>query len=639
MHPSFPKTARTPRRGRPRVQVVDPDPYLTFLLRTEVPEVELADDDGDLVLVDLAGPQAAGVLAGRGAAPIIGVADADPQDLLRERELVDAVVYRPLVPAELRRAVRGALGLRTPPGTKPHRLRTWTRWARMATVGIGVAAQAVSQGAEAFGFTLAAFLVAYTAFRAVVRPSGRLAVALDVAVGGFVMLTTGGVNSDYTGFVLMVAFEGGLDLAVPYGALPGAVVALGALPDAHTAIAHGVGEPRSLAAALALFPLTAISGMLLTRFGRQEGGERAQLLSEAHGLLSTLYRLARVVPGGFDRRRVAEVVLDEARVTVGSPAAVLVTDGRRPVVLAAYGATLQASDLLAGPLDAFTAGGVRTVAAEDLPPELARAATGEWIVAPMRLRGHVHGVLFAARPRGDHPDAGVLVQHLAAEAAVGLENARLFARVQELSAGEERSRIARELHDGVAQALTHVHLELGLLARHDVDATGMREEAARLARVAERALADVRATISGLRTAMPDGGLAVALDSFVRDLDGGSGPRVELRVRGSEPVPDGVASEVLRIAQEAVSNALRHSGAARVEVVLELATEGLTLTVTDDGEGLTDRGSDGIGLVAMHERARRIGAALHIGGAPGAGVRVSLRWPLVPHEHAKEAIG
>ena len=138
---------------------------------------------------------------------------------------------------------------------------------------------------------------------------------------------------------------------------------------------------------------------------------------------------------------------------------------------------------------------------------------------------------------------------------------------------------------------------------------------------------ELRSVIVHLRPpALDDEGLAVALAKHVDVLRRAHRHAIELDVAGECVVPAAIETDVFRIAQEAISNALRHAGAARVEVRLRCADDALDLVVADDGIGF-DAGaarSRSLGLTTMAERARAIGGALEIESAPGAGTTVRL---------------
>jgi signal transduction histidine kinase len=201
------------------------------------------------------------------------------------------------------------------------------------------------------------------------------------------------------------------------------------------------------------------------------------------------------------------------------------------------------------------------------------------------------------------------------------------------AAEEERQRIARELHDDTAQRLAGLMLMLKVAAR----TADPKEREERIEEIREEigAAADaVRRIARGLRPPILDEvGLPAALESLVRSLRHAHGLDIDLAME--RPVGRmGADSELAtyRIVQEALSNAIRHSGASRVAVSLEAKDHVLRAEVRDDGRGFaTDRPfsdeGQGLGLVGMRERARHVGATLEIDSAPGEGTRVRVTLP------------
>jgi two-component system, NarL family, sensor histidine kinase UhpB len=203
------------------------------------------------------------------------------------------------------------------------------------------------------------------------------------------------------------------------------------------------------------------------------------------------------------------------------------------------------------------------------------------------------------------------------------ESARAALTAQE----RERTRIARELHDEVGQALTAVMLQLERASRRaEAPVRGDLEEAREGLRAG---LEEVREIARRLRPeALDDLGLASALAALTNDVSRRTGLRVERRVavdvRPLEPDEELV---VYRVAQEALTNVARHSGARRAWVTLGPDGDGrVELTLQDDGSGF-DHGtrSAGGGLRGMRERAVLIGASLEIESEPGRGTTVRLR--------------
>jgi signal transduction histidine kinase len=226
-----------------------------------------------------------------------------------------------------------------------------------------------------------------------------------------------------------------------------------------------------------------------------------------------------------------------------------------------------------------------------------------------------------------------LIGVLAAHAAIAITNARLYERSRELSIVSERNRLALELHDAVSQKLFSLVLTAEAartLLDRDPGAAGT--QLARIRELAQEALDELRALILELRP--PDlarDGLCVALRKHV-ELLGRLHP-VPIDMEADEGLTAGPRRdpEVLRIGQEALHNALRHSGASRVGVRLAARDGRLALEVSDDGAGFEPDDPQlrarRLGLTSMEERAARLGARLEIRSAPGAGTTVRLEVP------------
>jgi signal transduction histidine kinase len=227
-----------------------------------------------------------------------------------------------------------------------------------------------------------------------------------------------------------------------------------------------------------------------------------------------------------------------------------------------------------------------------------------------------------------------LIELLAAHAAIAITNARLYERSRELSILSERNRLALELHDAVTQKLFSLNLAAEsaatLLAR---DAEAARTQLERVRALSREALDELRSLILGLRPAdLEHDGLEGALRKEVAMVSRVHGIEVRLSAR-SVPGPDAPRdAQVLRIANEAVHNAVRHAAASHVTV--ELRGDGemlLALEVSDDGHGF-DPGdpelrSRHLGLTSMEERAAELGGRLAISSAPGGGTTVRLELP------------
>jgi len=217
-----------------------------------------------------------------------------------------------------------------------------------------------------------------------------------------------------------------------------------------------------------------------------------------------------------------------------------------------------------------------------------------------------------------------------------LTNARLYERSRELTLVEERTRLARELHDAVAQKLFSLRLTAGAAAALvDRDPGRAREELERVQRLSGDALGELRSAIFQLRPAeLSDDGLTATLRKHLEVLRRVHGVRIEWSAGecGVALSPER-EDAIFRVAQEALQNALRHSGAAVVGVSLRAENGAVVLEVTDDGLGFdvaaTRKTSRRLGLSSMRARAREAGGRLSVTSAPGSGTTVRLE---VPHE-------
>lgn len=231
-----------------------------------------------------------------------------------------------------------------------------------------------------------------------------------------------------------------------------------------------------------------------------------------------------------------------------------------------------------------------------------------------------------------------LLSTIAYQAGVAVERARLAEESARLARAEERARIAREIHDTLAQALTAIALHLeGAVRTLDSDPQRARQRVARALDVARQSLEDARRSVLNLRAAPAAGRpLPEALVALGRALTADTGVRVHVHVSpatgkaGSPALPPAVESELFGIAQEALTNIRRHARATEVEVALQTAPRRVRLSIRDDGRGFSPKEVPGgrLGLVGMRERAEVLGARLRVRSAPGRGTAVTVSVPL-----------
>jgi signal transduction histidine kinase len=232
----------------------------------------------------------------------------------------------------------------------------------------------------------------------------------------------------------------------------------------------------------------------------------------------------------------------------------------------------------------------------------------------------------------------------AAHAAIALTNARLAERNRELYVLEERSRLARDLHDAVSQKLFSLRARAraaAMLATRDAGRAAAEMEA--VAELGAEAHAELRAVIDGL--APPDlgeAGLAESLRRYAALAGRAHGVSVRFTAAELPVLAERQDAALYRVAQEALHNALRHSGAAEIRVTLSRSPRRVILEVADDGHGFAPDAPDapgGLGLASMRGRAAAAGGTLTIRSAPGRGTTVRLSVPLRDLAHTREAAG
>ncbi len=257
----------------------------------------------------------------------------------------------------------------------------------------------------------------------------------------------------------------------------------------------------------------------------------------------------------------------------------------------------------------------------------------DFLGVPIRDGRDVLGIIFAACkcvPGGFTERDEQLLGLFASHAAIALTNARLYERGRELSVLEERARLARELHDAVSQKLFSIRAKARaaevLVRRDPARAIAEMESVAALG---GQAHAELRAVIDGL--APPDlaaGGLAGSLRSYA--VLAGKTYGVDVRFNAAAELPVlGAQREaaVYRVAQEALHNALRHSGATTICVTLSARRRRVILEVADHGRGFAAEAPRGLGLASMRERAASAGGTLTVRTGPGEGTLVRLELP------------
>lgn len=366
---------------------------------------------------------------------------------------------------------------------------------------------------------------------------------------------------------------------------------------------------------------------------------RLEKLQDANQLLHSLHRVAQSLPESLDLAEVLDSTMLRIRALLDFHSAALIlfdeTDAQWTIARhegLEQGGRLGPTELPVGLRRAIALNG--TVHITDFGQVAAHEVrslhpgSGSGLYAVLVARDVIIGLLVLEHTEpGHYGDRDVeLIDGLVAPASLAVDNARWFARLRTLGADEERTRIARDLHDRIGQSLAYLGIELDrLVARHDsgedidVDIARLRDDVRTITREVRDTLYDLRTDITESET------MEEVLTQYAAKVAERSGMqiRVESDQRGRLPLVQ--ERELWRIAQEALGNAEKHAGATAVRVLWRCDDERAVLDVTDNGSGFEEGVSgrvDSYGVLGMRERAAGIGATLEIVSAPGRGTRV-----------------
>ena len=351
-----------------------------------------------------------------------------------------------------------------------------------------------------------------------------------------------------------------------------------------------------------------------------------------------LYAVALQLTGRADLSDMLESIAQHARELLGAERAVACLSDRRDTTSSKPGAVRER-------LVMADDGSVCLLAHENaaanhpsnpLCPLIDIASDSAWAARPMRGPDGILGELCVTR-------AGLpftqqernLLGALADMASIAVRQARLHEAEEQWTIHAERDRIARELHDSLAQVLGVIHLQLrSLEARAKDEASlGIADELSALAETADEAYSDVREAILGLReTVREDDGLEGSLREYLRKYSRQTGIAANLTCDGDTRRALSPRSEVqlLRVVQEALTNTRKHAGASRVSVKIDCLGGGVTLTIEDDGVGfdpsiVSSSMDGGFGLASMRERVEQIGGRLDVRTAADQGTTIIVR--------------
>ena len=522
------------------------------------------------------------------------------------------------------------------------------RWGTTA-VSLVLASSDLSADPEPRLIGASVFLLAYTIFRTVRPlktgddPTALLSVLAEMAITIVALVSTGYWASPLAfsmvtavavagfargfGFATRVAVASILAIGVPWS-----LEAQFAEPDFRTTIQWSV---EVLLVALVAGYAHRISGeadqrqsLALDRLGR---------LSDANALLFQLYELTQTLPASLDLDEVLDTTIEQLKELFRFDALAIVVlddtdqrwhavrrEGSRPP------ATMALADLprpLARALRLRSLVSEQNLLADGGPGLAPSSASGLYVVLP--ARGSIIGIIsieHADAHHFTHRDIELLAG-FAEPAALAIDNARWFGRLRTVGADEERTRIARDLHDRIGQSLAYLAFELDRIVKNRRGGSPATTAALDQLRGDVRGvIREVRDTLHDLRTDVTETqGLTATLESFLERVRERSGLEVHLRAQETGRLPILQERELWRIAQEAVTNVERHAQATQLTISWRCDGREGVLEIADDGVGFPVGKAgrlDSYGILGMRERAASIGATFLVDSQPGRGARV-----------------
>jgi len=254
------------------------------------------------------------------------------------------------------------------------------------------------------------------------------------------------------------------------------------------------------------------------------------------------------------------------------------------------------------------------------------------IGVPLIIRDEIYGgiTLHYADIRNFSQEEIDLAVSFADQAALAIENARLRAQAEQAAATAERTRLARDLHDAVTQTLFSTSLIAEVLPRlwerNRPEAERRLEELRQLTR---GALAEMRTLLLELRpSALEEADLGELLRQLTEAITGRGRIPINFAASGEAVLPPAVKLTFYRIAQEALNNVIKHAGASRGDVTLNLMDTTAQLCISDNGTGFQSEATlpEHMGLQIMRERAESVGAKLTVESRPGRGTKIIIAW-------------
>lgn len=250
---------------------------------------------------------------------------------------------------------------------------------------------------------------------------------------------------------------------------------------------------------------------------------------------------------------------------------------------------------------------------------------------PLKSKGKVVGVMgvFSSDPKAFTAQDVGLLETLGTQIGVAIENATLYEQLRTMTVVEERQRIAREMHDGLAQELGYLHLKIGELERNPA-LSSVRQDIKLIKKVVAGAYEEVLQAIFGLKMMVSRGlGLIPTFAEYLHEFSEQTGISVKLGVsdEGATRFSPQVEIQLIRIVQEALTNVRKHAGAANARVSFDLDGDRAKVTIEDDGQGFDPAhaiqpGQVSFGIETMRERVESVGGSFEVHSELGRGTSV-----------------
>ena len=449
---------------------------------------------------------------------------------------------------------------------------------------------------------------------------------VDGVVAGVVVVGSGGQSSALLPYLIappvVTATRLGEIGSVPPAGASAVVILIGAFRSEVS------GNLRAYSAAAAEWVVLAlvlglIAGRVHSTLRRESDRDQQESYAAAYRLLSQLRTVARHLSGGLDPVTIAQGLLASAGDirSFDRGAVYARSQGGRLVPLAYSGAERIDWDVNMASDNAFADAWAtqRAVVASRAHVRVgeSRRAPGSSVAIPLHVGVRTIGVIGLETDLPWQLTATGLgeLQRLADDSSLRLETALLFDEVREVATVEERRRLAREIHDGIAQELASFgYVVDGLAHEANEVSPNLAEDLRSLRQDLTRVITELRLSIFDLRSEVDaHGGLGAALSEHVRSVGTSSGLTVHLSLAETpQRLPADTEAELLRIAQEAITNARKHAQAENLWVTCEVDPPSALLRVEDDGRGVGPGREDSFGLEIMRERAARLRARLDI---------------------------